>query len=99
MEEFVSLGKWWLPNRLEVVVARKLNFSPSSGAKLELIGSFYDSAFQEIGKAEGLLPTGKSLLSEVKITEENIITINLIKPEETIILGLLENNEKLTLSK
>ncbi|MEG4493335.1 ApeA N-terminal domain 1-containing protein [Microcoleus sp. D3_18_C4] len=47
MEEFVSLGEWWLPNNPEVVVAGKLSFSPISGAKLELIGSFYDSPFEE----------------------------------------------------
>jgi len=99
MEEFVSLGKWWLPNSPEVVVAGKLRFSPSSGAKLELIGSFYDSAFQEVGKAKDLLPAGESLLSEnLQITEENTI-LNLIEPEETIILGLLENNEEVTLYK
>jgi hypothetical protein len=27
MEEFVSLGKWWLPNNPEVVVAGKLNIA------------------------------------------------------------------------
>jgi hypothetical protein len=97
MEEFVSLGKWWLPNSPEVVVPGKLSFSPSSGAKLELIGSFYDSQFQEIGKAKDLLPAGESPPSEnAKITEESI-ALDFIKPEETIILGLLENNEEVTL--
>jgi len=97
MEEFVSLGKWWLPNSPEVVVPGKLSFSPSSGAKLELIGSFYDSQFQEIGKAKDLLPADESPPFEnAKITEESI-ALDFIKPEEIIILGLLENNEEVTL--
>ena len=99
MEEFVSLGKWWLPNSPEVVVSGKLSFSPSNGARLELIGSFYDSQFQEIGKAKDLLPAGEILPFEnAKITEESI-ELDFIKPEETIILGLLEDNEEVTLYK
>ena len=82
MEEFISLGKWWLPNSPEVVVAGKLSFSANRGVNLELLGSFYDSPFQEVSET----------------TEETTI-IDLIKPEETIILGLLENNEEVTLYK
>jgi len=97
MEEFVSLGKWWLPNSPEVLVPGKLSFSPSNGAKLELMGSFYDLQFQEISKAKDLLPAGEILPFEnAKITEESI-ALDFIKPEETIILGLLENNEEVTL--
>jgi len=97
MEEFVSLGKWWLPNSPEVLVLGKLSFSPSNGAKLELMGSFYDLQFQEISKAKDLLPAGEILPFEnAKITEESI-ALDFIKPEETIILGLLENNEEVTL--
>jgi hypothetical protein len=99
MEEFVTLGKWWLPNSPEVIVPGKLNFSPSNGAKLELIGSFYDSQFKEMGKAKDLLPVGEILPFEnAEITEESI-ALDFIKPEETIILGLLENNEEITLYK
>ncbi|MEG4585390.1 hypothetical protein QUA54_09255 [Microcoleus sp. MOSTC5] len=99
MEEFISLGKWWLPNSPEVVVPGKLSFSANGGVKLELLGSFYDSPFQEVSKEKDLLPAGESLLPEnLKATEETTI-IDLIKPEETIILGLLENNEEVTLYK
>jgi hypothetical protein len=90
MEKFVSLGKWWLPNSPEVVVAGKLSFLPSSGAILELIGSFYDSLFQEVGESQ--------LFEEGGITQE-ITILPLIKPEEIIILGVLENGEEVTLYK
>jgi ApeA N-terminal domain 1 len=99
IEEFIGLGKWWLPNKPEVMVPGKLNFSPGGGAKLELIGSFYDSQFQEIGQAKDFLLIGEKLHSEsVQITEESV-ALDFIKPEETIILGLLENNEEVTLYK
>jgi ApeA N-terminal domain 1 len=99
IEEFISLGKWWLPNRPEVVVPGKLSFSPSSGAKLELIGSFYDSQFQEIGQAKDFLPIGEKLPFEGAEITEKSVALDFIKPEETIILGLLENNEEVTLYK
>jgi hypothetical protein len=99
MEEFVSLGKWWLPNNPEVVVAGKLSFSPISGAKLELIGSFYESPFEETGKVKDLPSTDKILLSEELTITEETTTLGLINPEEIIILGLLETNEKVTLYK
>ncbi|MBD2043317.1 HEPN domain-containing protein [Microcoleus sp. FACHB-672] len=97
LEEFVSLGKWWLPNNPEVVVPGKLSFSPVSGAKLELIGSFYSSQFEEIGQVEGI-----ELPSDFVSIEENFnltsrVRIDFIKPEEIIILGLLDNNEEITL--
>lgn len=70
---------------------------PSNGAKLELLGSFYDSQFQEIGPAKGLSPTDiQPPIEGEKITEDSI-ALDFIKPEETIILGLLENNEEVTL--
>lgn len=99
IEEFVSLGKWCLPSRSEVVVPGKLSFSPSSGAKLELIGSFYDSQFQEIGRAKDLFPIDIQLPFEGTEITDNSIALDFIKPEETIILGLLENNEEVTLYK
>lgn len=99
IEEFISLGKWWLPNRSEVVVPGKLSFSPSSGAKLELIGSFYDSQFQEIGQAKDFLPIGEKLPFENAEITEKSVALDFIKPEEIIILGLLENNEEVTLYK
>src|ERR687886_363237 len=99
MEEFVSLGEWWLPNNPKVVIAGKLSFSPISGAKLELIGSFYESPFEETDKVKDLPSADKILLpKELHITEETT-TLDLINPEEIIILGLLENNEKVTLYK
>lgn len=99
MEEFISLGKWWLPSNPEVAVAGKLSFSPISGAKLELIGSFYNLPFQEIGKVKDLPEEDTKLLSEnPKITGETI-AFNYINREETIILGCLENNEEITLYK
>jgi hypothetical protein len=88
LEEFVSLGKWWLPNKPEVVVPGKLSFSPESGATLELIGSFYSSHLKEIGKIS-------SIEGESNLTSP--VRLDFIKPEEIIILGLLDNNEKITL--
>jgi hypothetical protein len=100
MEEFVSLGEWWLPNNPEVVVAGKLSFSPNSGAKLELLGSFYDSPFEETGKVKDLPSADKILLSEESRITEETPTFDLKTPEEPIILGFLEkNNEKITLYK
>ena len=99
IEEFVSLGKWWLPDKAEVIVPGKFSFSPSSGAKLELIGSFYDSQFQEIGRAKDLFPTNIQPPFEGAEITENSIALDFIKAEETIILGLLENNEEVTLYK
>lgn len=97
LEEFVSLGKWWLPNNPEVVVPGKLSFSLENGATLELIGSFYSSPFEEIGEIENI-----SLPSELfPLNEDSNVTsgvaLDFIKPEETIILGLLDNNEEISL--
>lgn len=99
IEEFVSLGKWWLPDKPEVVVPGKLSFLPNSGAKLELIGSFYDSQFQEIGRAKDLFPIDIQIPFEGAEITESSIALDFIQPEETIILGLLENNEEVTLYK
>jgi hypothetical protein len=97
-EEFVRLGKWWLPNRPEGVVPGKLNFSPRTGATLELIGSFYDSQFEEIGQTKDIIPLDENFtLGDSNITEG--VELQFIKPEETIILGLLDNNEEITLYK
>ncbi|NCR21715.1 MAG: hypothetical protein GPJ27_07185 [Microcystis aeruginosa L111-01] len=90
LEEFVSLGKWWLPNKPEVVVPGKLSFSPESGATLELIDSFYSSPLKEIGQVK--IP---SIEGESNLTSG--VRLDFIKPEEIIILGLLDNNEKITL--
>ena len=90
LEEFVSLGKWWLPNKPEVVVPGKLIFSPESGATLELIGSFYSSQLKEIGQVKISSIEGESNLTSG-------VRLDFIKPEEIIILGLLDNNEKITL--
>ncbi|MCU7244421.1 MAG: hypothetical protein NT917_15125 [Microcystis aeruginosa WS75] len=90
LEEFVSLGKWWLPNKPEVVVPGKLSFSPESGGTLELIGSFYSSHLKEIGQIKISSIEGESNLTSG-------VRLDFIKPEEIIILGLLDNNEKITL--
>ncbi len=99
IEEFVSIGKWWLPNRPEVVLPGKLSFSPSNGVQLELIGSFYDSPFQERGQAGDFLPIGKKRPFDSAQRTKNSIELEFIKSEENIILGLLENNEEVTLYK
>lgn len=98
-EEFVNVGKWWLPNKPEKVVPGKLSFSPENGATLELIGSFYDSQFEEIGQAEDFIPPREVLPFRNANTAERVVPIDFIKPEEIIILGLLESNEEITLYK
>ena len=97
-KEFISLGTWWLPHSPEKVLPGKLNFSPKSGATLELIGSFYNSQLQEIGQAKDITPLSEYFTSrDFNITEG--VPLEFIKPEETIILGLLDNNEEITLYK
>jgi hypothetical protein len=93
-EEFVSLGSWWLPNNPEVVVPGKLSFSPDNGVTLELFGSFYSSSLEKIGEVENI-----SLPSELfPLNEDSNVTygvpLGFIKPEETIILGLLVDNDE-----
>ena len=98
LEEFVTLGTWWLPQNPQVVVPGKLSFSPENGVTLELYGSFYSSPFEQIGEIENT-----SFPSEVSPINENPnvtygVPVNFIKPEESIILGLLvDNNEEVTL--
>jgi hypothetical protein len=77
LEEFVSLGKWWLPNKPEVVVPGKLRFSPESGATLELIGSFYSSHLKEIGQVKISSIEGESNLTSG-------VRLDFIKPEHFI---------------
>ncbi|MBD2562801.1 MULTISPECIES: ApeA N-terminal domain 1-containing protein [Nostoc] len=97
MEEFISSGKWWLPSQPQITVPGKLSFSPKSGAKLELIGSFYNSEFQEIGQAADFItPDVEDSFWDSTIRERGV-AVDFIKPEEKIILGLLENNEEITL--
>jgi len=97
LEEFVSLGKWWLPNKPEVVVPGKLSFSPESGATLELIGSLYSSQFEEIGQVEDIAFPNEIFSIEGESNLTSGVRLDFIKPEEIIILGLLDNNEKITL--
>ena len=96
LEEFVSLGKWWLPNKPEVVVPGKLSFSPESGATLELIGSLYSSQFEEIGQVEDIAFPNEISSIEGESNLTPAVRLDFIKPEEIIILGLLDNNEKIT---
>ncbi|MEH2156235.1 HEPN domain-containing protein [Nostoc sp.] len=97
MEEFISSGKWWLPSQPQITVPGKLSFSPKSGAKLELIGSFYNSEFQEIAQAADFItPDVEDSFWDSTIREKGV-AVDFIKPEEKIILGLLENNEEITL--
>lgn len=95
LEEFVSLGKWWLPNNPEVEVPGKLSFSSENGATLELLGSFYSSPFEEIGDILNSSSLTKSL--NVNNNVQAGVAIDFIKPKETIILGLLDNNEEISL--
>ncbi|SDF70520.1 hypothetical protein SAMN04488589_1179 [Methanolobus vulcani] len=65
MESFEITGKWWLPNKPEKKVHGTLNYSPSSGGELKIIGLLHDrpkvisdgSEFQDedliLGMAEG----------------------------------------------
>lgn len=96
-EEFVSLGKWWLPNNPEVVVPGKLSFSPESGATLELIGSLYSSQFEEIGQVEDIAFPNEIFPIEGESNLISGVQLDFIKPKEIIILGLLDNNEEITL--
>ncbi|BAY11527.1 ApeA N-terminal domain 1-containing protein [Calothrix sp. NIES-2098] len=97
IEEFVILGKWWLPSNPAIVVPGKLSFSPESGAELELIGSFYNSEFQEIGQARDFITSdAENSFWDSTLLERGVV-VEFIKPQETIILGLLENNEEITL--
>ncbi|BAY28989.1 hypothetical protein NIES2107_08300 [Nostoc carneum NIES-2107] len=97
LEEFVSLGKWWLPNNPEVVVPGKLSFSPESGATLELIGSFYSSQFQEIGEVDNISLPYELFPDEHESNVASGVELEFIKPKETIILGLLDNHEEISL--
>jgi len=97
LEEFVSLGKWWLPNKPEVVVPGKLSFSTESGATLESIGSFYSSQFEEISQVEDIALPNEIFSVEGESNLVSAVQLDFIKPEEIIILGLLDNNEEITL--
>lgn len=97
IEKFVSLGKWWLPNNPEVVVPGKLSFSPENGATLELIGSFYSSPFEEIGEIENISWLSDFFPANEDSNVKSGVAIDLIKPRETLILGLLDNNEEISL--
>jgi len=98
LNEFVSLGKWWLPHKPEVVVPGKLSFSPESGATLELIGSFYSSHFEEIGQVEDISSEVRELFPvEGDSNLASGVEVGFIKPQEIIILGLLDNNEEISL--
>ncbi|GBE92543.1 HEPN domain-containing protein [Nostoc cycadae] len=99
LEEFVSLGKWWLPHNPEVIVPGKLSFLPESGAKLELIGSFYSSPFEKTDQVKDIsLPI--NIFNVEDEDDSNLVSgieLKFIKPEEIIILGLLDNNEEISL--
>jgi hypothetical protein len=101
MEEFVSSGEWWLPNSPEIVIRGQVSFSPSSGTNLKLIGSFYDSLSpQEIGEVKDLHIPSDSVffkLTNTEVTQETRFSKLNFEYEQTIILGRLENNEKVTL--
>ena len=93
LNEFISLGQWWLPSNPDLVVNGRLSFSPGTGAKLDLNGSFYPSPFEEISHLE---ENEKSAI-QVNSNQSVGVPLRLIQPEEKIILGLLDNNEKITL--
>lgn len=97
VEELVSLGNWWLPSNPEVKVPGKLSFSAESGATLELIGSFYSSQFEEICEVENIDFPSEIFPDDEILKSASGIALDFIKPKENIILGLLDNNEEITL--
>jgi hypothetical protein len=97
IEEFVSFGKWWLPNNPEFIVLGELSFSPNTGATLKLIGSFYSSDFEEIGETEDINWVSDFFPANEADNVISGVPMRLIEPKETIILGSLDNNEEITL--
>ncbi|NTW20185.1 MAG: hypothetical protein HGA42_11510 [Nostocales cyanobacterium W4_Combined_metabat2_030] len=94
MQDFISFGQWWIPSKPEVRIPGTLSFSSDRGARLELMGSFYDASFVEKDiTSDVILPDQENLL------KEGMKELEFIKPEEIIILGLIENNEEITLYK
>jgi len=93
LDEFVVSGQWWLPNCPDILIFGKLSFSPRNGAKLELYGSFYKSPFEEISHLE----ENENSATQVNSNPSVGVPLRLIQPEEKIILGLLDNNEEITL--
>ncbi|MET9558723.1 hypothetical protein [Streptomyces tauricus] len=67
MESFESDGLFWLPNQKESQVAGRVKFSPATGTRLSLIGSFSEINFgdtetpPEISIIHGV--AGKKLLT------------------------------------
>ncbi|MGM3304468.1 HEPN domain-containing protein [Anabaena sp. WFMT] len=94
MQDFISFGQWWIPSKPEVRIPGTLSFSSDRDARLELMGSFYDGSSVE-----------KDITSDVILADqENLLKagmkeLEFIEPEEIIILGLIENNEEITLYK
>jgi hypothetical protein len=103
MEEFVSLGSWWLPQNPEKKIPGKLIFSPEDGVKVELYGNFYDreSSIRKTGKFINADDIPLELLErsygENDESPKKYESIEFIDPEESIILGALENDQKVTL--
>jgi hypothetical protein len=94
MQDFISFGQWWIPSKPEVRIPGTLSFSSDRGARLELMGSFYDASFVEKDiTSDVILPDQENLL------KEGMKELEFIEPEEIIILGLIENNEEITLYK
>lgn len=94
MQDFISLGQWWIPSKPEVRIPGKLSFSSESLAKLELMGSFYDGSFVEQDITSDVI-----LADQENLLKEGMKKLEFIEPEEIIILGLIENNEEITLYK
>ena len=93
LNEFISLGQWWLPSNPDLVVNGRLSFSPGTGAKLELNGSFYASPFEEMNQVKQVDDSN----IQTNVNSKQGVPLHFIKPEEKIILGLLDNNEQITL--
>lgn len=91
MQDFISLGQWWIPSKPEVRIPGKLSFSSESLAKLELMGSFYDGSFVEQDITSDVI-----LADQENLLKEGMKKLEFIEPEEIIILGLIENNEEIT---
>jgi|LakMenEpi03Aug12_release.lakeMendotaPanAssembly.Ray.scaffolds.fasta_scaffold111847_3 hypothetical protein len=94
MQDFISFGQWWIPSKPEVRIPGTLSFSSDRGARLELMGSFYDASFVEKDITSDVI-----LADQENLLKEGMKELEFIKPEEIIILGLIENNEEITLYK
>jgi hypothetical protein len=104
MEEFVSLGSWWLPQEPQNKVPGKLVFASETGAKLELYSSFYDydSLIIKTGNFIDASDIPLELRGESHREGDDPPKrhelIELVDPEEAVILGQLESGQEIRVS-